>query len=92
MVQGLNPSTGNIFLTCLDQPSGLPSLLYNGFQVIPRSYGGQGVALTTHPPLEPRLKKEYSYASTPLRALMAGYRLEFKHVLKMHILLGFLME
>jgi hypothetical protein len=30
-----------------------------------RAESGQGVALTTHPHLEPRLKKEYSYTSTP---------------------------
>jgi hypothetical protein len=32
---------------------------------ISRGYSGRGVELTTHPHLVPRLKKEYSYTSTP---------------------------
>ena len=32
---------------------------------LPRRWSGQGVALTTHPHLVARLKKEYSYTSTP---------------------------
>jgi hypothetical protein len=37
----------------------------------------QGVALTTHPHLAPRLKKEYSYNSTPLWAFVAFLRVNF---------------
>jgi len=32
-VQGSNPSGGEIFHTCPDQPWGPPSLLYKGYQV-----------------------------------------------------------
>jgi len=31
------------------------------------------MALTTHPSLPPKLRKEYSYTFTPLCALMARY-------------------
>ena len=42
------------FPTLSDRPRGPPSLLYNAYRVFP------GVtALTNHPHLEPRLKKEY---------------------------------
>jgi len=34
-VQGSNPSGGEIFRTCPDQPWGPPSLLYNGYRVFP---------------------------------------------------------
>jgi hypothetical protein len=54
-----NLGWGEIFSTRPDRPWGLPSLLYNGYWVIP---GGKAA---THPHLAPRLKKEYSYTSTP---------------------------
>jgi hypothetical protein len=58
-----------------DRPWGPPSLLYNGYRVsfpgVQRP--GRGV---NHPPyLAPRLKKEYSYTSTPplgLHGLLQG--------------------
>jgi hypothetical protein len=34
-VWGLNPGGGEIFRTSPDRPWGLPSLLYNGYRVIP---------------------------------------------------------
>jgi hypothetical protein len=34
------------------------NMLYNGYQVIPGGKSGQGVALTTHPHLTLRLKKD----------------------------------
>ena len=54
-------------------------------------YSGWGMMLTTHPNLEARLKKN---RAIPLLfwPCMARYRLQFIHVLKMHILLAFLME
>jgi hypothetical protein len=54
-------------------------------------YSGPGVALTTHPHLEARLNKN---RAIPLLfwPFMACYRLQFNQVLKMHSLLGFLME
>jgi len=33
--RGSNPSGGEIFCTCPDQPWGPPSLLYNGYRVFP---------------------------------------------------------
>jgi hypothetical protein len=36
-VRGSNPGGGEIFSTCPDRPWGLPSLMYNGYRVIPRS-------------------------------------------------------
>jgi hypothetical protein len=35
-------------------------------QWVPGLFSGRGVALNTHPHVAPRLKKEYSYTSTPL--------------------------
>ena len=43
---------------------------------------GRGVALTTHPHLQPRLKKEYSNTSTPLQAFMACSRAKFTSPLR----------
>jgi hypothetical protein len=36
-VRGWNPGGGEIFRTRPDRPWGLPSLLYNGYRVIPGS-------------------------------------------------------
>jgi len=48
-VQGLNPIVGDISHTCLDQPWGLPSLLYNGYWVIP---GGKAARACHWPPTQ----------------------------------------
>jgi len=40
------------------RPWGLPNLLYNGYRVTFRGLKLLGVALTTHPHLASRLKKE----------------------------------
>jgi hypothetical protein len=66
------PVGNEIFPTCPDRPWGPPSLLYSGYPVFPGvKRPGRGV---NHPPhLAPRLKKEYSYTSTPplgLRGLL----------------------
>ena len=55
---------GEFFRTCPDRPWGPPSLLLNGYWVFPGVMRpGRGVG---HPlRLAPRLKKEYSYTSTP---------------------------
>jgi hypothetical protein len=45
--------------------------------IFSQGYSGQGVALTTHPHLTPRLKKEYSYTATPLGAFMAYSTMNF---------------
>jgi len=64
MGRGLNPGGGEIFHTCPQRPWGPPSLLYNGYQVFPEGTAARGVVLTM-PPCMLRLKKEYSYTSTP---------------------------
>jgi hypothetical protein len=63
--------------TYSDQPWGLPSYLCNGYRVFFPRGKRQWCDVTTHPHLKPRLKKEYSYASAPLWAFMAGYRMNF---------------
>jgi hypothetical protein len=47
MVQALNPDGSEIFCTRLDQPWGPPSLLYNGYQVLP---GGKAAGAWCWPP------------------------------------------
>jgi len=42
-------------------------------------YSGQGVVLTTHPHVVPRLKKEQSYIYTPLWTFMACCRVNLIH-------------
>ena len=44
---------------------------------LPRASSGRGVALTTHSHLEPSVKKQYSYISTPLCAFIAGFSVTF---------------
>ena len=64
-VRGSNPGGGEIFSTRSDRPWGPPSLLYNGYRVIP---GGKAAGAWRWPPtpqLAPRLKKDHSYTSTP---------------------------
>ena len=68
---------GEIFLTRPDLPWPPPSLLCNANRVLPgltREESGQGVALTTHPYLELRIKKEQSYTSLPFCAFIARSR------------------
>jgi hypothetical protein len=55
--QGIKSRWGEIFRTYPDQLWGPPNLLYNGYRVFPRRISGQGVMLTTHPLLAPRLRK-----------------------------------
>ena len=57
--RGSNPRGGEIFRTPSDRPCSPPSLLYNAYQVFPGGKaGGGGFALTTHPYLAPKLKKD----------------------------------
>jgi len=49
-VRRSNPGGGNILCTCPDRSWGPPSLLYNGYPVIPKGKTAWGVMLTTHPP------------------------------------------
>ena len=54
---GIESRWGEIFRTYPDRLRGPPSLLYNGYRVFPGGKSGQGVLLTTHPLLVPRLTK-----------------------------------
>jgi len=70
MVQALNPGRSDLLCTHPDQPWGLPSPQYNGYVSflglkLPVRGVDQGMALTTHSHLSPRLKKDYRYMSTP---------------------------
>ena len=69
MVQGSNPTGDKIFCTHPDLFWGPPNLLYKGYQVPFPGEKQQGMALTTHPQLAPRLKEEESYTSTPTLGL-----------------------
>ena len=50
-------------------PGAHPASGTMGVMSLPRGQSGRGVALTTHPHIAPRLKKEYSYTSAPPLAL-----------------------
>ena len=66
------PVGGEIFRTCPDRPWGRPNLLY---RIFPGGKAARDVVLNTQPNLAPRLKKEWSYTSTPplcLRGLFQG--------------------
>jgi hypothetical protein len=41
-VWGSTPGGGEMFGTCPDRPCGPPSLLYNGYRVLPRVESGRG--------------------------------------------------
>ena len=75
MVRGSNTGGGEIFRTRPDRPWGPPSLLQNVHRISFPGLKRLGVAMTTNPHLAARLKKEYSYTSTPplgLRGLFEG--------------------
>ena len=66
-----------MYITRPDRPWGPPSLLYNGYRVFP---GGKVAVAWPWPPnshLAPRIKKEYSYTSTPLWAFVNCSRVKF---------------
>ena len=65
---GIESRGDEIFQTCRDRPWGPPSLLYNGYCVIPGSKERPGVTLTPHPLLVPSSKKS---RAIPLLTLWA---------------------
>ena len=70
MVRGSNPGEGEIFRACPDRNWGLPSLLYNGYQVFPEGVTrGWGVTLTPHPLLVPWSRKGRAIPLLPLWAI-----------------------
>jgi len=64
-VRGSNPGGGEIFRTRLGRPCGPPSLPYSGYSVSFLGVKRQGRGFDHPPHIVPRLKKEYSYTSTP---------------------------
>jgi len=52
-------------------------LPYNWYCVYLQGLSGQGVALTTYPDSAPRLKKEWSYTSTPPLGLHGLLKMKF---------------
>jgi hypothetical protein len=85
---GIKSRCGEAFLIRPDRPCGPPSLLYNRYRVFTGGKSGHGVALTTHPHLAPRLKKEYSLTLLPLWAFVACSRVNFTFTFY-EIVLGF---
>jgi len=64
-VRGSNPGAAEIFRTCPDRPWGPPSLLYNGYRVIPGGKERPGIDADPSPPSGAVVMKEQSYTSTP---------------------------
>ena len=64
-VQGSNPSGGEIFRTFPDWPWGPPSLLRNGYRVLPGGKERPGRDTDPSPPSSAVVMKEWSYTSTP---------------------------
>ena len=85
-VRGSNSGGGEILCALPDRPWGPPSLLYNGYWVFP---GGKaaGVCVDQPPHLAPRLKKEWSYTSTPPLDLHGHFQGELYSMLKNHIMI-----
>jgi len=65
MVQGSNPGGDEIFRTCPDRTWGTPSLLYNGYRVLPSGKEQPGRDADPSPPSIAVVMKEYSNTSTP---------------------------
>jgi hypothetical protein len=63
--QGIEPCWEELFPHPSIPALGPPSLINKGYPVSFPGQSGWGVALTTQPRLAPRLKKEYTYISTP---------------------------
>ena len=74
---------GEIFRTCPGRPWGPPSLLYNGYQVVPEVKSGRGVTLTPHPLLVWWSRKSRAipllplWAVRPVQSLSACTRVHF---------------
>ena len=64
-VRESNPSGGEIFRTCPDQPWNPPSLLYIGYRVFPGGKERPGREADPSQPSSPVVLKGQSYTSTP---------------------------
>jgi hypothetical protein len=77
-VRGSNPVWGGkIFRTPTGWFWGKPSLLYNGYRIIPGVKSARKMAFTTLHHLAPRFKKEKSYISIPLWAFVSCSMVDF---------------
>jgi hypothetical protein len=61
---GIKSRWGEIFRTCPDRPWGPPSLLYNGYRVVPRGKERPRRDADPSPPSSAVVKKSSSYTST----------------------------
>jgi len=75
---------GEIFRTYPDLLRGLPSLLYNGYRVLPGGTGSRGVMLTTHPLLVPRLKRVELYLHLAYGSSWACHAFPFTFTSRSH--------
>jgi hypothetical protein len=71
---GIESRWGEICRTYPDRLRGPPSLLYNGYRVLPGGKGGQGVMLIAHPLLVPRLRKSWAIPLLTLWVLLGLLR------------------
>jgi hypothetical protein len=71
---GIESRWSEIFRTYPDRLRGPPSLLYNGYRVLPGGKGGRGVMLTTHHLLVPRLRKSRAIPPLTLWVLLGLLR------------------
>ena len=83
---GLNPGGGEIFCTRPDRPWSPPSLLHNGYRIIPGiKRSGRGVNHPTH--LGPRLKQGWAMSLVPIWAFITNSRVKFTFIFITHFLI-----
>jgi len=89
-VRGSNRGGGEIFRTCPDRPWGQPSLLYNGYWLLPGVKCCRGMALNPHPLLVPWSRNNRAiplfplWAVRPVRSLSACTGVYFTFTLCLH--------
>jgi hypothetical protein len=74
---GIESRWGNIFRTRLDRHLGSTQPPTQWVPGLSRGQSGRGVTLFTKPHLAPRLKKEYSYSSSPPLSVRGVLQVEF---------------
>jgi len=85
MVTCAVPVGDEIFCPCPARSRDTPSFLYNGYRLCFMIVKLRDVALTTHPHLALRLKKEYRYTFIPLWAFLAYSSVNFTFNLHMQL-------
>ena len=85
---GIESRWGEIFRTCPDRPWGPPSLLYNGYRVVPGGKERPGRDADPSPPLVPWSRKSRAilllplWAVRPLQSLSVCTRVHFTFTFK----------